>query len=199
LPKILACDPARFGDAKTVIGIRQGRQYRTLGKYRGLDTVQVAQRVIEFIESESPDATVVDGTGLGAGVVDQIRHRNFGKTLHEFNGGMNAEDSAQYFNKRAECWGRMRDWLKAGAEIPDDVELATDLVTPGYETAHGKRFHGSIILESKDDLRARGEASPDDGDTLSMTFAVKVAAKAKPIIRSGGMYDAATLQYNWMQ
>ena len=27
-------------------------------------------------------------------------------------------------------------------------------------------------------LKARGEASPDDGDTLAMTFAVKVAAKA---------------------
>jgi hypothetical protein len=29
-------------------------------------------------------------------------------------------------------------------------------------------------------LKARGEASPDDGDTLAMTFAVKVAAKSKP-------------------
>ena len=28
---------------------------------------------------------------------------------------------------------------------------------------------------STDDLKARGEASPDDGDTLAMTFAVKAA------------------------
>jgi hypothetical protein len=26
-----------------------------------------------------------------------------------------------YFNKRTEVWGWMRDWLKAGAEIPDDL------------------------------------------------------------------------------
>lgn len=198
LPKILACDPARFGDAKTVIGIRQGRQYRTLGKYRGLDTVQVAEKVIEFIESESPDATVVDGTGLGAGVVDHIRHRNFGRTLHEFNGGVNADDCAQYFNKRAECWGLARDWLKAGAEIPDDTELATDLTTPGYDTAHGKRFHGSIILESKDDLRARGEASPDDGDTLAMTFAVKVAPKPRPAKYENLIYNLGESHQRWM-
>lgn len=197
LPKILACDPARFGDAKSVIGIRQGRKYRILGKYRGLDTVQVADRVIEFIESESPDATVIDGTGLGAGLVDYIRHRNFGRTLHEFNGGMNAADGAQYFNWRAECWGRMRDWLKAGAELPDDAELAHDLTTPGYDHAHGKRFHGSIILESKDDLRARGEASPDDGDALAMTFAVKVAAKPKPEYKNL-VYHVGAQDLRWM-
>ena len=56
--------------------------------------------------------------------------------------------------------------------LPFDAELAIDLTTPGYDTAHGKRFHGSIILESKDDLRARGAASPDDGDALAMTFEV---------------------------
>jgi len=197
LPKILACDPARFGDAKTVIGLRQGRKYSTLGKFRGLSTVQVAEKVIEFIESESPDATVVDGTGLGAGVVDYIRHRNFGKTLCEFNGGMNAEDCNQYFNKRAECWGLMRGWLLAGAEIPNDPELANDLITPGYSTASGKRFHGSIILESKDDLRGRGEASPDDGDTLAMTFAVKVAAKHKPKYQNL-VYSVGSQNTQWM-
>jgi hypothetical protein len=37
--------------------------------------------------------------------------------------------------------------------------------------SRGKRFQ-----ESKDDLKARGEASPDDGDTR----AVKVTAKQKP-------------------
>ena len=85
-----------------------------------------------------------------------------------------------YFNKRTEVWGMMRDWLKAGAEIPDDPELAVDLCAPGYETTRGKRFHGSIQLEHKEDLKARGESSPDDGDALAMTFAVKVAAKQKP-------------------
>jgi hypothetical protein len=55
-----------------------------------------------------------------------------------------------------------------------------DLTAPGYDTTRGKRFHGSIQLEHKDDLKARGEASPDHGDTLAMTFAVKFAAKQRP-------------------
>src|SRR5215831_2461581 len=42
LPKILAVDVARFGDDRSIIGVRQGRKYRILGKYRGLDLVQLA-------------------------------------------------------------------------------------------------------------------------------------------------------------
>jgi hypothetical protein len=199
LPKILACDVARKGDDRSVIGIRQGRQYRILGKYRGLDTVEVAERVIGFIDSEDPDATVVDGDGLGAGVVDQIKHRNYGRTLHEFHGGSNADDCAMYFNKRTEIWGWMRDWLKAGAEIPDDPELAVDLCAPGFDTARGKRFHGTIQLEAKDDLKARGLASPDDGDTLAMTFAVKVAAKARPKYGPELVYSFPERSLSWMR
>jgi len=180
LPKIMAVDVARFGDDKSVIGVRQGRKYRTLHKSRGMDTVQLTDKIISCYDDEEPDALVVDGDGLGAGVCDQLTHRNYGRKLHEFHGGANAADGQQYFNKRAEVWGQMRDWLKAGSEIPDDPELANDLTTPGFDHARGKRFHGSIILESKDDLKARGEASPDDGDTLAMTFAVKVAARPKP-------------------
>src|SRR5271168_1789148 len=123
LPIILSCDVARFGDDQTVIGTRQGRKFRILAKLRGLDTVQVAERVIALIESEKPDATVVDADGIGAGVVDQIRFRGFGQRLFEFHGGATANDAAAYFNRRAEVWGTMRDWLMAGAEIPDDPEL----------------------------------------------------------------------------
>jgi len=86
-------------------------------------------------------------------------------------------DCAMYFNQRTEVWGLMRDWLKAGAQIPDDPELAVDLCSPGCV---GSVSTAPSSFESKDDLKARGEASPDDGDTLAMTFAIKVAAKARP-------------------
>jgi len=199
MPKVMAVDVARFGDDRSIVGIRQGRQYRILGKYRGFDLVQLSDRVIEFIEAEQPDATVVDGDGLGAGVVDILKHRNYGRTLHEFHGGATASDCAMYYNVRTEVWGWMRDWLKAGAEIPDDPELAVDLTSPGYATASGKRFHGSIVLESKDDLKARGESSPDDGDTLAMTFAVKVAAKAKPKYQNLSYSFPSEGNLRWMQ
>jgi len=93
LPKILSVDVARFGDDRTVIGMRQGRHFQVLQKYSGLDTVQTVDRVISLIDVHRPDAIVVDGDGLGAGVVDQLTHRGYGSDLHEFHGGARAFDA----------------------------------------------------------------------------------------------------------
>jgi len=173
LPKILSVDVARFGDDQTVIGIRQGRRARILGKYRGKDTQWTAEQTVAFIRQEVPDAVVIDGDGLGAGVVDALQHRGY--KSFEFHGGATPLDVAAYYNKRAECWGLMRDWLVAGAQIPDESELADDLCGPEYGFS-GKQ---QLQLERKEDMKKRGLASPDCGDMLAMTFAVKVAPKPK--------------------
>ena len=181
LPKVLSIDVARFGDDQTVIGYRQGRKAVILEKLRGKDTVFVAERVIHWQQKEKPDATVIDGDGLGAGVIDHIRYRGFTQRLFEFHGGAPATDSAAYFNRRAEVWGAMRDWLNAGAEIPDDPELEADLTGPEY----GFSNKSQIQLERKEDLKKRGLSSPDCGDFLAMSFSVKVSSPTpKPEIES---------------
>lgn len=174
LPKIGACDVARFGDDESVIGSRQGRRYSAVGKYRGLDTVQLAERCIEYIDAEKPDAFVIDGDGIGAGVFDYCKHRGYDRRtlLVEFHGGATPNDPAKYFNKRAEVWGEMRDWL-AAAQIPDDPELDTQLT--GVEYGYSPK--GAIQLEKKDDMKKRGLSSPDRADCIAMTFGVKVAPK----------------------
>jgi hypothetical protein len=171
MPKIMAADIARFGDDKTVIALRQGRKAHILAKLTGQDTVQVAERIIHLIGLHAPDAVVVDGDGLGAGVVDQMRARNH--NVFEFHGGATPRDAQMYFNRRAEVWGKLGDWLKLGAEIPDDPELEVDLTAPQY----GFSNKGQIQLEKKEDMKKRGLASPDLGDALAMTFAVEVRPK----------------------
>lgn len=175
LPKCLSVDVARFGDDQTVIGTRQGRKLRILAKYRGLDTVEVGERVIEWIGKESPSATVIDGDGLGVGVIDHLSHRGY-RTI-EFHGGGRPNDASAYFNRRAEVWGLMRDALIAGMEIPDDPELEMDLTGPQY----GFSSKQQIQLEKKDDMKKRGLASPDAGDMFAMTFAVTLAVHPKVV------------------
>lgn len=192
LPKILSVDVARFGDDQTVIGSRQGRKATILAKYRGKDTVQVAERVIEFIGKENPDAVVIDGDGIGAGVIDQIKFRGFGKRLFEFHGGAKADDSNTYFNRRAEVWGMMRDWLGAGAEIPDDPELAAEL--EGIE--YGFSNKNQIQLEKKEDLKKRGLSSPDNADCIAYSFAVKVMPLPKQ--EKNREYTVGAMDQGWM-
>jgi hypothetical protein len=170
LAKVLACDVARFGDDQTVAVIRQGRYSRVVAQLRGLDNVQVARKLVEIKEEEMPDVVVVDGDGLGAGVVDSLR--SWGHEVHEFHGGEGPNDPSAYYNRRAEVWGLMREWFKSGAQIDDDSFLAADLTGVQYGYS-GKQ---QVQLEKKRDMRKRGLASPDLADALAMTFALPLSS-----------------------
>jgi hypothetical protein len=186
LPKVLSCDVARFGDDQTVIGLRQGRKFEIMGKYRGKDTSQTTDILVSIIESRKPDAIVIDGDGIGGAVVDNLRALGYKAPRHnlfEFHGGAEPEDANMYFNKRTEVWGWMKAWFEAGCEIPNDPELDRQVTGPQFFIARGKSHHGAVALEHKDDMKKRGLESPDCADCLAMSFAVKVSMKPKPQVQ----------------
>jgi hypothetical protein len=200
LPRILSTDVARYGDDRTVNGDRQGRKARILEKLRGLDTVQVAEHVIALIDRAEADgkpydAWVCDGDGIGAGVIDHVRHRGYHQKLSvfEFHGGTTPQDPNKYFNRRAEVWGLTRDALSEGMEIPDDPELVSDLTAPKYFFSNKQQ----IQLERKEDMKKRGLASPDCGDMLAMTFAVKIFPK--PVQEMSEVIYGGVLNQGWMR
>ncbi len=185
--KIISVDVARFGDDQTVIGCRQGLKVEILKKLRGQDNVQVGMQVINFICNERARACVIDGDGLGGGVVDYVstflaeRWKAWHKEelpkwfkLEEFHGGMPAGDTFMYFNRRAEMWGKMRDWLETGS-IPNDPEMDDHLTGLWY----GMSNKNQIQLEKKEDMKKRGLSSPDCGDMLAMSFAVDPSPKTR--------------------
>lgn len=170
-PLLMSVDVARFGGDESVIGFRRGDLFLIYKRYRELSTDQLASYVAEAIGAFSPDAVFVDGVGIGAGVVDQLRARNF--DIIEVNGGLKALDERHYFNRRAEMWDRMRKWLRSGGLIEDDPALKDDLTAPEYGFDMKNRWQ----LETKDDMRARGLPSPDAADCLSMTFFEEIALR----------------------
>jgi hypothetical protein len=178
-PLVMGVDIARHGEDQTVIRFRRGLDARTIPpiKFRIPDLMAVASRIMEQVNSHNPDAVFVDGTGIGWGVVDRlsqlgcstVRGVDFGGKADRTDG---SDAAVRYANKRAEMWGYMKEWLKAGC-LPDDPELIADLgnVDYGYDASN------AILLERKDDMRKRGLASPDDGDALALTFAYPVAIR----------------------
>jgi len=165
LPVVLGVDVARYGDDKTVIVVRQGRKVLDVRKYREYNTMQTAVAVVSAIKEFSAAVTFVDGNGLGAGVVDRLRM--LGYEVIEVNAGEAAHDDEVYYNKRAEMWGRMREWLKLGTDLPPDMELRGALIGLEYDYDDKER----IRLERKKDMKKRGLPSPDEGDALAHTFA----------------------------
>ena len=188
-PLIMGVDVARFGDDRSVILLRRGRDARMgIEKYRGIDTMALAAKVAERIAEHHPDAVFIDESGVGGGVVDRLRQ--LGHSIMGINFGSAPDgpvEGALVANKRAEMWCKMRSWLKTGGAIPDDPELRADL--SGVE--YGFDAHNRILLERKEDMKKRGLASSDVADALALTFAHPVASRAglKSVTRARNQTD----------
>ena len=191
-PIVIGVDPARGGADSTVIAVRQGRDILAIKRYKGDDTMTTVGHVIEAIEQYRPVLTVIDEGGLGYGVLDRLTEQRY--KVRGVNFAWKSKTPAVYQNKRSEMWGAMKDWLKT-ASIPQDRQLKADLVGPTKKP----NSSGSIALESKKEMKARGLASPDAADAIAVTFAFPVAhreyvEKPRPV-RSYGQASIAT---SWM-
>lgn len=180
-PKILTCDPAWEGDDELVFGLRQGLTFRILGVVPKNDNdLVIAAKLAQFEDENHADAVFVDA-GYGTGIVSAGRSMKREWSLVWFGG---ASTKPEYMNKRAEMWGEVRDWLKAGGSIQPDMVLYQDLIGPETIAPTGKNL-GKIQLESKADMKSRGLPSPGRGDALALTFAFPVNKKGRET-ESGG-------------
>jgi len=191
-PIVIGVDPARFGADATVIAIRQGRDIIAIQRHRGDDTMTVVGHVIEAIEEYKPALVVIDEGGLGAGIVDRLKEQRY--KVKGINFGNKSTNPIMYGNKRAEMWGKMKDWLKT-ASIPLDRFLKTDLISPMMKPDS----KGTIFLESKKDMKARGLASPDAADAICVTFAFPVAHReARESTQRRTYSDRGVVATSWM-
>ena len=179
-PLIIGVDVARFGEDESVIWPRIGNDARSFPprRFRGLDTVQLAGKVIEVINEfrvvgVACSGLFVDETGIGGGVVDYLRHLGYGPIGVQFSG--KTIDTKTYRFKSDEIWGRMREAVKRGLCLPTPgSELATDVKTQLTQREYGFQ-NGYLRLETKDSMKERGLPSPDLADALAVTFAAEVA------------------------
>lgn len=177
-PLVIGVDPARFGDDRSVIVLRQGLRMEPPMIYTGIDNMTLASAVANVIEERDPDAVFID-SGAGAGVIDRLRQ--LGYDVIEVPFGGKATNPNLFVNKRTEMWWSVKEWLEMGGVLPDRTDLVTELSTPTYwYDAVGKR-----CLESKDDIKKRlqGGGSPDIADALALTFSYPVAKQLPREVR----------------
>ena len=188
-PLICGLDVARGGMDVCVFRFRRGADARSIPPIRvpgeeardSMRLVTLAADILgrNFGTEKKPlrvSVMVVDGTGIGGPIVDRLHQLNH-KNVVECQFGGKSPDR-KFANMRAFIWGKTRDWLSRGA-IDSDPQLEQDLTGPGYE--HNNR--DELVLEAKDDMKARGLASPDDGDALALTHhpAALAAVAALPV------------------
>lgn len=184
-PIIIGVDVSRYGNDSTVIIKRQGYKVFPPLKLRLADNMEVAGKVVDIYRNLPAARAMicVDGIGVGAGVVDRLKQ--LGLPVIDVQSAERPIDIRTYANKRAENWGRMKDWLIGGGAIPRDDDLMKQLCSLEY--CLNKKLQ--ILLQSKEDIRRRGGVSPDVADALAFTFAydehkmIETSAKARHIIR----------------
>ena len=192
-PIVLGVDPARSGADSTVIVARKGRDLVAVRRYQGEDTMATVGRIIDAIEEFQPALVVLDEGGLGYGILDRLKEQRY-KVVRGVNFSWKSKTPQMYANKRAELWGSMREWLQS-ASIPNDRQLKTDLTAPHQKP----NSSGSIQLESKKDMKARGLASPDAADALACTFAFPVGVReARVKERRISVHEGSSMHNSWL-
>jgi hypothetical protein len=85
-PLIMGVDVARFGDDRSVIRFRRGRDGRSIPpiKLRGVDTMQLVARVVDENARYRCAAIFIGGGGVGGGVVDRCRQLGLQVTEVQF-------------------------------------------------------------------------------------------------------------------
>lgn len=199
-PLVIGVDPSRGGDRFSMIK-RQGRkaydkrnwvgdQIDTLGK-----AVSKCKRVLDEVcptAEKKPDMMFIDAGG-GADLVDRLHELGYEDRVKAIYFGSSPLNDAKYINKRGEMWGECNLWLKDEnlmVDIPDDDELQADLCASPYS----RDSHDRIVLWKKDKIKKEYGFSPDDGDSLVLTFAEPVSKSAglniNDCLNSGGWLGA---------
>ena len=184
---IVMVDVARFGDDNSVIGFRRGRDARSVPwkEFNGIDTMTLASEAARMARENDAAAIMVDGTGIGGGVVDRLRQLELpeGCKVYEVhfggkpNGAIEAEDdTAKFKNHIMEMTYHMRSWLAKGA-IPDHDGLERELTTREYGYDKDNKF----MLEKKEAVKKRLKMSPDWFDCLALSFHVPVTKERRNV------------------
>ncbi len=176
-PLIIGVDPASGGGDRFAVCARRGPRILWTQKRNKIDTLEGTEWCRNLIDEHKPARMNIDAGNIGVAIITNlnslgpkyqgvVRSINFGGTSQA---KLAKPKVPGPWNRRAEMWMRLRDWLMAseGAQIPDDDEFQTDLVSPRRKP----RLDNNLLLESKADMKTRGIRSTDLGDAAALTFA----------------------------
>jgi hypothetical protein len=183
IKRTIGVDVARFGIDKTVITELMGYKNTDIKTLVKRDLVHVTGEVVRMIKSRNcPTIVLVDATGLGAGVYDnliesqregafhkdvQIEEIHFGgsPTLDGQNEEEQAQDKSRYFNLKAKLFDLLGSDLKHHIDLMEQSEFLEELPSIQYKFDS----KGRIVIESKKDYKIRTKRpSPDYSDSLAL-------------------------------
>jgi phage terminase large subunit len=185
--RALAVDIARFGQDETVFMRIDGRKVSIVETYTGKDLMKTAGRIVKA--KDTFDRVAIDDVGLGGGVTDRVKEMGVDGVL-PLNAGMRSAQPDKYSNLGTQMMWALRQVFEENynsedgdlISIPNDKTLIHQLSARKFDITSS----GQIKMETKGDMRKRGERSPDRADTLSMAW----YARSKSLLNTKGVFEA---------
>ena len=174
---VFGVDVARFGDDATVVVSNMQGVLTVVGAWDKTDTYESAMRIHNLAVQAGASQVRVDATGIGVGVVDQLKRvcSNWYAVI-EMVGSAASPDNTRWFNSRAYLYDSLREGMARGyIGLPPFEHKGTNEQRL-YEELEGIRYRfiagsGAMLIESKDDMRKRGVKSPDFADAATYAIA----------------------------
>jgi hypothetical protein len=170
----IGVDVAQGGKDETVLSPLYGNWFAELVKRKGVDTKNgpaVAALVVETMRDKCQVNMDLTG-GWGGSARDHLQEQGIVVVPVVFSEGSTArtrDSQLEFRNMRSELWWKFREALDPlnGDDIalPPDRRLLAQLTAPTW-VLRGK----AILIESKDDIRARLGSSTDDADAVIMAW-----------------------------
>ncbi len=158
-PVCIGCDVARFGHDETVIAMKRGNVLTFERIMSRKDTMTTTGEIIKTARGDKTIPLKIDSIGVGGGVADRLAEQKF--NMREIIASAKASQNTIYKNKRAEDYFSFKNLLPT-LRIPDDEKLAAQMMAIRYRIFSD----GLLLIESKQELKRRGQTSPDRLDAL---------------------------------
>lgn len=166
---VLGVDVARSkdGDTNTIYENLDGI-IRFVDEWNDPNAMNTARKVHQVAMEKGAAEVRIDGAGLGGPIADAIREMAEDRyDVIEILGGDASPDRNRWYNFRAWSFWSFQDSLSKGLinlDVEDD-SLADELL--GMQKKERKSGINNLLLESKEDMRARGVASPNRADAAN--------------------------------
>ena len=183
---VISCDPAEFGDDKTVIYVLKGLEVISSEIYGKKSLMETAGYIMKLHYQHHAEIIAIDDIGVGAGVRSRLKELN--APVMGINSGSRATDPILYTRLRDQMWMHASQLFKDDyVSIPNDENLIEDLAAFTY----GMNSKGQMLIARKRDVKKLIARSPDRGDALVMGLWCASNTKKKLPVLLGKMSAAS--------
>lgn len=186
-PDQIGVDVGGLGAGRTIWAARWGDELICFLKQEGVtDHAHHRLEVEDFHRAHHPGYWSWDAAGEGAGTAAELRRNRV--PVEIYKGSHAPTDRTQFFNRRAEAYFSLREFLLNGGAIPSSGELrdhlaAIEATLEEKSIDHGgkgsrkiTKRHTVYKVTTKEKVEEKVGGSPDEGDAAAMCCSPKKGA-----------------------